>query len=157
METAWAVSFDSLVARPGCVLATRLSRRVSRSWSALRPEVALERPARDLLPQIDPRFYRLPIVDAAPDSCIDDLLHQVAGVFVVARRVQQVRHRAGQVDLDPLGAEERGEYFRLGGGEAAMCRRVLGVVGCREQRCPAGIPNGVRIRVGVSLWDGKLR
>lgn len=54
-------------------------RRASRSWSALRPEEALERPARDLLPQIDPHLYRLPVVYAAPDPCVDDLLHQVAG------------------------------------------------------------------------------
>jgi len=69
-------------------------RRVYLSQSTFRQEVAFECPVRYLASQIDALDHRLAVVDATPDPCIDNLLHEVGDAVVVTCWVRQVRHCA---------------------------------------------------------------
>ncbi len=83
---------------------------------------------RDLATNDHALDHRLAVVEANPHPRIDDLLHEVFDLVKVARRVQQVRRRARHVDVDLPGAQESGQHFRLGRGEAAVRRSTQGRV-----------------------------
>ena len=94
-------------------------------------------------------------MQACPEAGIDDLPAKIIRLGEMAHRVEIAgRSRSIEpvhVDVDPVGVEKFTEYFGHGGGQRTVRRRVLGVIGCDDQRAPPRHFDSGRVAV-VEPW-----
>ena len=106
---------------------------------------------RDLLSEMDAHLARSAVVEAAPESRVDDLLPELFCRVEVVHGIE-VSGRSGgveavDVEVDPVGAQELGEDLCHRGRVRAVGCGVLGMVGRRHEWPPARVFDSRRVAV----------
>src|SRR6266550_4090268 len=97
------------------------------------------------------------VVDAAPESRVDDLLPELLCRVKVVHSIQVPREPGGveamDVEIDVVSAQEFAKDLGHGGRIRAVGGRVLGMVGCRDEGPPTGFLNSR----GVAVIESRYR